>query len=117
MKRPKVKVGRAPARTGNNALEEWFSLSYASWLTLPRILMADMPDKWQAQMARLLTEFTHEYPELDLYTLVQLTAGENRKFIATPDWLTRQGYRHPEFYRHELNKVRGLPPGKIEDMD
>lgn len=44
-------------RPGHDALWSWFGLSYASWLTLPRVLMHDMPDDWQARMAQLLQEW------------------------------------------------------------
>lgn len=32
---------------GENALWLWFGLSRASWLTLPRVLMHEMPDEWR----------------------------------------------------------------------
>lgn len=92
--------------TGHEELQLWFGLSYACWLTLPRICMEQMPDKWQGDMAKLLSEFNAEYPNYDLYTVVQLTEGENRKFIQTPEWLTRGAYRHPHGYQADLNKLR-----------
>lgn len=34
----------------------WFELSYANFLTLPRLVMESMPLQWQRTMARLLHE-------------------------------------------------------------
>lgn len=77
---------------GQAALWEWFELSHASWLTLPRVLMHSMPDDWQAKMAVLLSEFDAAFPGVPpLETRVQTV--ENKKFIRQPDWLD---YRHPD---------------------
>ncbi len=37
-------------------LHTWWELSYAHWLTIPRIAMMSMPAKWRDQMAALLNE-------------------------------------------------------------
>jgi len=80
---------------GYDALWLWFGLSYASWLTLPRALMHAMPDKWQADMARLLTEFYEEFdPADDLDYFVQ--AKRNGRYVPLPDWTSRAFYRHPD---------------------
>lgn len=39
-------------QTGKEKLWQWFSLSYAAWLTLPRVLMHEMPDEWQRKNGR-----------------------------------------------------------------
>ena len=78
---------------GEEALWMWFGLSYASWLTLPRVLMHEMPDEWQGKMAALLEEYNAAFPEQpDLGTRVQVT--KNGKLTRTPDWLIN--YRHPD---------------------
>lgn len=71
----------------------YFGLSYASWLTLPRVLMEAMPDDWQGRMAALL----HEYDDAminppNLGTTVRVTV--DGKMVPTPTWLTN--YRHPD---------------------
>lgn len=75
-------------------LNIWFSLSYASWLTLPRILMQEMPEEWQNKMVDLLEEYELEYPnQPDIGTRVMCT--DNRgKLIKTPRQLIN--YRHPD---------------------
>lgn len=37
-------------------LSLWFELSYAQFLTVPRLVMESMPDEWQDKMAALLEE-------------------------------------------------------------
>lgn len=37
-------------------IHEWFELSYAQFLTLPRLVMESMPLEWQRQMVALLQE-------------------------------------------------------------
>lgn len=44
-------------RDGFERLWAWFGLSRASWLTLPRCMMHEMPDDWQAKMAALLEQW------------------------------------------------------------
>lgn len=41
---------------GETLLSCWFELSYAQFLTVPRLVMESMPPVWQARMARLLEE-------------------------------------------------------------
>ncbi|MCR4307162.1 MAG: hypothetical protein NUV80_01220 [Candidatus Berkelbacteria bacterium] len=81
-------------RKGYDALWFWFGLSHASWLTLPRVLMHEMPDEWQGKMAELLNEYDAAFPnQPDLGTQVQVT--HKGKLTRTPSWLIN--YRHPEY--------------------
>jgi hypothetical protein len=74
-------------------LQLWFGLSYASWLTIPRVLMEAMPIDWQNEMAKLLMEYDAAYPnQPNIGTRVQVT--QNGKLIKTPDWLIN--YRRPD---------------------
>jgi hypothetical protein len=86
--------------TGHDLLWGWFGLSYASWLTLPRVLMHSMPDEWQKKMANLLFEFADTFsnvPPLD----TRVFFVKNGKLQKNPDWL---GYRHPDYERIEAMK-------------
>jgi len=89
-------------KQGENKLWNWFSLSYSSWLTLPRVLMHEMPDEWQGKMADLLEEWgSHwEFEGIDFQPHVQLK--ENGKFVSVPEWLSN--YRHPQ--KKELALLR-----------
>lgn len=37
-------------------IQDWFSLSYSSFLVLPRTVLQSMPDDWQAKFVALLDE-------------------------------------------------------------
>jgi hypothetical protein len=97
-----IKMDNEPQESGYEKLWGWFGLSYASWLTLPRVLMHAMPDEWQGKMAELLDEWTETFqnpPELG--TRVQVT--KHGKLVETPMWL--KNYRHPD--RDMINQVMG----------
>lgn len=88
-------------RSGYDALWLWFDLSYASFLTLPRVLMHEMPDEWQQKMADLLEEYENTFPnQPNIGTRVQIT--QRGKMIKTPSWITN--YRHPEY--ETINAMR-----------
>ena len=79
----------------------WFGLSYASFLTMPRVMMEAMPEEWQDRMADLLCEYDEAFPnQPDIGTRVQIT--KNDKLIKTPGWLVN--YRHPDYA--QLDKMR-----------
>lgn len=80
-------------REGYDALWLWFGLSRASWLTLPRVLMHEMPDEWQAQMTKLLKEWDAAWDSSDLPT-PHVSAKKGNRFTKWPSWVTN--YRHPE---------------------
>ena len=89
--------GVAISRPGHDALWGWFSLSRASFLVLPRVLMHAMPDRWQAKLAALLNEYDAEWDldqrkELGLSTSVN--AHRDGKFVSFPDWVLN--YLHPD---------------------
>ena len=83
---------RVVMRDGYDRLWAWFGLSRASWLTLPRSMMHEMPDGWQHRMAELLKEWdetwdSHHMPE------PIVNAKESGRFTKWPEWVLN--YRHP----------------------
>lgn len=82
-------------------LWNWFSLSRASWLTIPRSMMHEMPDEWQNKMAELLEEWDATWETQDMPTPTVLARGE-KSFTKWPDWLLN--YRHPDIV--EINKLK-----------
>lgn len=42
-------------------INTWFELSYAQFLTVPRLVMESMPMKWQLKMAALLQEMDETF--------------------------------------------------------
>jgi hypothetical protein len=90
-----------PLAEGHDRLWLWFSLSRASFLTLPRVLMHAMPDEWQGQMAALLEEYDAAYTNLpDIGSTVRATRGG--RLVAMPELYTN--YRHPR--REEIEALR-----------
>lgn len=81
------------AQEGKDRLWGWFGLSRAAWLTLPRVLMHAMPDKWQKAMAILLEQFDNEFPGVPSISTRVNAVSPDGKFLKMPDWL---GYRHPD---------------------
>ncbi|MGX9761916.1 hypothetical protein [Pseudomonas shahriarae] len=81
----------------------YFGLTYARWLTLPRVLMEAMPEEWKRSIANLLNQYDDAYPNQPSYgTTVRVTV--DGKIVRTPEWLIN--YRHPD--RAMINQVRGL---------
>jgi len=82
-------------------LWDWFGLSYASFLTLPRVLMHEMPEEWQDKMTDLLEEFGETFPnQPNIGTRVQAT--KDGKLIKFPEWIIN--YRRPD--KEQINKLR-----------
>ena len=84
------------------SLWNWFGLSYASFLVLPRVLMHEMSNEWQDKMTELLEEYGKTFPnQPDLGTRVQAT--KDGKLTKWPSWVLN--YRRPEY--SEIEKMRG----------
>lgn len=77
----------------NDRLARWFGCSRASWLTLPRSMMVQMPNEWQEKMAELLEKYDEEFPnsyKFDGEPSVQLRS--NGKLIANQGSLLTYHY-------------------------
>lgn len=86
---------------GHDALWNWFGLSRAAFLTLPRVLMHEMPDEWQRQMASLLEQYNAAFTRLpNIGCTVRATRGG--KLVEMPEVYTN--YRHPD--REEIEGLR-----------
>jgi hypothetical protein len=90
-----------PDRPGYQDLWLWFGLSYAGWLTLPRVLMHAMPDDWQQKMADLLFQWDETWDTPDM-PMPMVSARKGNRFVKWPSWLLN--YKHPN--ETEINKVR-----------
>jgi hypothetical protein len=97
-------VGRRVMRDGYDRLWLWFGLTRASWLTMPRIMMHEMPDEWQNKMAELLEEWDDAWDSSDMPDPF-VSAKEGNKFTKWPEWLLC--YRHPDLSR--INALRKVP--------
>jgi hypothetical protein len=85
-------------------IHDWFELSYAQYLTVPRLVMQSMPIEWQKKMAALLQEMDDTFdwrPKGGRYW-VQLRDSHG-KYSETP----LSNYRHGdiEYLRKPIEKV------------
>ena len=87
---------------GYDRLWVWFGLSRASWLTMPRIMMHEMPDEWQNKMAELLEEWDETWDSSDMPSPYVSAKSSNGKYTKWPSWLLC--YRHPD--KKEIEKLR-----------
>lgn len=88
----------------NDKLHTWFGLSYASFLTMPRVLMQEMPEEWQEKMANLLEEYdnTFDTSDIGIKGTRVMAVGKDNKLTKMPKELLN--YRHPD--SHFLGLVR-----------
>jgi len=92
-------------RKGYDRLWLWFGLSRASWLTLPRVMMHEMPDEWQDKMAALLEEFDETWDSHEMPVPHVLGKRDNGRFVKWPSWLLN--YRHPsKSFINELKRAK-----------
>jgi hypothetical protein len=91
-----AKIKAAPRRPGYDRLWLWFGLSRAGWITLPRVLVHEMPDAWQMKMAKLLEEYQNTFTDWPdgMGSRVQLT--DSGKLTAKYRWLHNYRYPHEE---------------------
>jgi hypothetical protein len=78
----------------NTKLHEFFGMSYASFLTVPRVLLQEMPEDWQNRFAEMLYELSEEFPHAPCSFRVQAVDGISGKLVTMPHWL--KDYRHPD---------------------
>ena len=80
-------------------VHEWFELSYANYLVLPRSLMQAMPLEWQERMTQCLREMRAACEHLevnDRYTV--LLRGEKGRIVSDP----YSQYRRPKIHALEI---------------
>jgi hypothetical protein len=95
-------------RTGHSLLWCWFGLDRASWLTMPRVMMHEMPDDWQRRMADLLIEWDATWDSSAMPS-PHVSAKRNGKFTRWPEWLLN--YRHPQ-----LDKINSLRSSNTKEQ-
>ncbi len=56
-----AQAGERPVAIHESPIHAWFELSYAQFLTLPRLVMEAMPPTWQTRMAVLLVQLDETF--------------------------------------------------------
>ncbi len=77
----------------NERLSTWFGLSYASWLTMPRVLMEAMPQEWQERLAALCEEWDETW-NTDQYGGTRVMLTKHGQYVKMDDRLIN--YRRPD---------------------
>jgi hypothetical protein len=72
-------------------VHDWFDLTYASYLVLPRSLLQLMPPAWQHAMVQLLERANEEFPGAHGTYSVHLRDAAGR-FVKDP----LRNYRYPD---------------------
>lgn len=81
---------------------DYFELSYAAYLILPRVFLCDMPEDWQERFCQLMYELETKFgdnKEIDSYTVL---ARKGSRFVKDP----LRNYKHVDasaFYRKPKN--------------
>lgn len=87
----------------NGPIHAFFGLSYASWLTLPRSFMQEMPDEWQQKLVDLVQEYLDTFPnQPDMNITVSLK--KDGRFVPLPQCFD---YHHPDM--EAINAMRANP--------
>jgi len=86
------------------AMHDWFELSYAQYLTVPRSIIQEMPTEWQQRFADCLSQLDESFswrPKEGRYW-VKLKDGKGR-YVSDP----LMQYRHPdvEYIKSIKNKL------------
>ncbi len=70
----------------SNAIHDWFGLTYASHLVVPRMIMQEMPAVWQEKMVALLNEMNnyHRAVPSDLWCFKVFLQGKRGRTAASP---------------------------------
>ena len=72
----------------------WTQVSYTSWLTMPRVLMQQMPDEWQGKMADLIAEYDERVTIPSKYWCdTEVTLKKDGKYIKAYEWVLN--YKYP----------------------
>lgn len=95
---------------GHSKLWQFFGLSYAQWLTMPRVLMHAMSDDWQERIAVLLEEYDRTWANVPSFGTAVRTTDTNGKMVKAPMWLNN--YRHPDYALIESFKATPSPQDK-----
>ncbi|SEG44446.1 hypothetical protein SAMN04489712_105252 [Thermomonospora echinospora] len=81
---PGALTGPGATRPTQDHIHQWFELTYANYLVLPRAVLQSAPDTWQAQFVALLRELDEMYEHLDWPSYRVNAVDDNGRFIKDP---------------------------------
>jgi hypothetical protein len=83
-------------------IHEYFSLSYASWLVLPRVILEAMPEDWQRQFVEMLDQVNETFDWCPQDLSFQVIGRQRGRLTSLPEVLC--SYRHP--VRKDIEALR-----------
>jgi len=86
------------------SFNEWFGLSRASWLTVPRIVLESMPIEWQHKFTNLLMEMNTTFDWKPDDMSFQVSAKVDNKFVRMPYLLSDYRRANIEHLRKKMGK-------------
>lgn len=77
------------------AVHDWFGLSYAGWLTLPRVILQEMPGQWQRRFVGCLEELEDAFESMGCDDVdIEVQFKRNGKYVSAPPNVCQ--YRRPD---------------------
>jgi len=74
----------ADAEAEREPVHDWFGLTYANYLVLPRSLLQSMPEAWQARFVACLDELREEFSHVEHPGYVVSAVDKRGRFIRDP---------------------------------
>lgn len=69
----------------HEAIHEWFGLTYANYLCIPRSVLQSMPDEWQERFVGCLREMDEAFRDLEWPASYRVSAiDESGRFVRDP---------------------------------
>ncbi len=85
----------------NTPVWDWFELSYASYVAIPRIVLQAMPIKWQKDFVKLMDELDNTIDWRRNHCYIQYRDSKGRFLKKDPF----SNYRHYQPSIKEINKI------------
>lgn len=90
-------MDKQPEYPKTQPIHEWFGLSYASYLVLPRSVLQSMPDEWQSKLVELLDQIDSTLDICDFPKYRVKAVTDNSKFTKCPFQNYERGRRQLPF--------------------
>jgi hypothetical protein len=89
-------MGKPFVSPTSDAVHDWFSLTYASYLVLPRVLLQSMPVHWQRRFVKMLKDLDNSFSHVKRAPSYWVRACEGGRFIHEDLPGYRHGYVEPK---------------------
>lgn len=82
----KIEQGVREPTISDEAIHEWFALTYSNYLVMPRSVLQSMPAEWQRQFVGLLNDLTDrcEAAGIEMQPSYWVRARQGTRFVDDP---------------------------------